>query len=334
MKNRGLARFIMILAVLLIGIAAMASEDIYVGVDPATAQKARDMRPFFLGQITPVLNAVTTQVQKYPEGKPPKCDSEYSSILTRQSDEIYIYVGFGYLNRADHLTEDLVEFELLKEQLLSPCEMNGGLARRPGQRVSTRRTPHELCGFQEISAVFDVNGRIRLQKSISLSTGEQKRVVLDIATSSVTVDNRVNRGALKNSQEAKSMYSSNDFYRALGLSDVVMYVGHSRFGGGPDFHSRGSQEKPETIDNLVTALRNSPRVPGIVGIFSCRSAEYFFDSLDEVLNDQTRLFMNTKNTGLMLQTFLASLNGVLSMQCESDLRQIIGLFDGTVLQPR
>ena len=128
--------------------------------------------------------------------------------------------------------------------------------------------------------------------------------------------------------DALSRAVKDRFYRELVESDVVFYMGHSRLGGSIGFDD---QTGVTTLVNAVLrrpmrpvleALRRRPTRLGLLGMFSCRSAEYFGRDFREA-NPALALVLTTGDIRYAPaeQASLGALEAVLSKSCGSAVRE-------------
>ncbi len=141
------------------------------------------------------------------------------------------------------------------------------------------------CGFIRSRENADL-----FMKKISIR-GKARKVLLWVVNSSVGTDDQENRA--DPFQRWKSKYAEQAFLAGLRDADVVMYNGHSRFGGGPDFASpkladdgtvdpTGYQTDRPGLTKMLSALENAvpPKAAPfsrlkLLGLFSCSSSQHF-----------------------------------------------------------
>lgn len=120
-------------------------------------------------------------------------------------------VHFGYNDqRPSDMVVDGIQRVLLENKITSPCLQGDDL----------------LCDWRRIS--YDDEGNFG-----RLVSG--RPVELRLRSSSVTKSDSVNRGAMLPEQTRLSERRRLEFLASFSDSDFVIYVGHSRFGDGPDF---------------------------------------------------------------------------------------------------
>lgn len=163
---------------------------------------------------------------------------------------------------------DILAFGVIREVLTGPCAS-------PEQN---------LCAFRE-SGNADT-AAVVLERDIPLG-GKPVKVRLRLTQSSASERYRDNQGPLRERQQATSSQSRENFLAGLREADVILYNGHSRNGGGPDFrppvlresdlhvnYARYMSAKIEMRD-MLAAMSEAGGRPRVVGIFSCFSRKHF-----------------------------------------------------------
>jgi hypothetical protein len=183
-----------------------------------------------------------------------------------------IRVAFGYKDaRPARLVADRYERLYLLEKLLSPCSF------------SKNSTANYACGFQR-----NLEDSNLLEKTVVLWTAPLPlRIQLRITPSSAGPDDDDNR--INPYQTLVSKISEMNFINGLQNADVVLYVGHSRDGGGPSFfppvltrqklvaYAWYKKKKPglKQMVNILAHLQNTKRAPLKLGLISCTSTKHF-----------------------------------------------------------
>lgn len=215
---------------------------------------------------------------------------------------------------------------------------------RPARFVGDR---HERLAFIErISATCDSHskepcGFIRSHDNADLFMkklkikGKDRRVLLWVVNSSVGTDDQENRD--DPFQRWKSKYAEDAFLTGLSNADVVMYDGHSRFGGGPDFGSpklaadgtvdpSSYQTDRPGLTKMITALKDSRKGSAsakanpfsrlkVLGLFSCSSSQHFTEEIHDVSKTgvvSSKVLMYYSDA---LRESISTLGDVLSGQC-------------------
>jgi hypothetical protein len=178
-------------------------------------------------------------------------------------------------------------------------------------RVNARSMTHALtrkcrgklsaCGF---SIVSRSKSTVRLMRAL-----DGRKVEINLFTSSLT--DGAEEGLVKGR-----------FYRELVESDIVLYMGHSRLGGGMEFDA---QTGVTTLFNAVfrfpmvpvlKALRQRPTKLKMIGMFSCESSKYFRHDFHGA-NPSLSLILTTADIYARPaeQASLGALDAVLSKKC-------------------
>ena len=125
-------------------------------------------------------------------------------------------VYFGYNDqRPDDKVNDGLQKNMLVQQLTSTCT-----------------TESLFCNWTRLS--YEDKGNF--VRSFQDALGQVTNVELRVRNSSLNVDDNVNRGVLARQQKIQSDEQRREFLNAFKDHDFIFYVGHSRFGYGPDFH--------------------------------------------------------------------------------------------------
>lgn len=170
-------------------------------------------------------------------------------------------------------TYDLYYQNLLIKNLTTPCKIAG----------------QKNCGFRRS---FD--DAEKFTKKIIGPSGNQINVYMIITHSSYTKDQSINN------TDPKQVYQSNHakkiFANGIKKSQVVIYDGHSRNGGGPDFtppvtDSHGHtdydwyQSHRGNLQTMLNNLKEGERNPKLIGLFSCSSINHFYNSVKKAAPD-------------------------------------------------
>lgn len=160
------------------------------------------------------------------------------------------------------------------------------------ERVVTEdcRGQNQLCGFEKIGddgveSLFRRAGRDAIIQD------------LRVVSAALSTDHEVNTGREAALQQARSAVAKRAFLRGFSDSDLVIYVGHSRLGGGPDFFpprlkSDGTVNYPHYQRNrpgvraMVEALREARGRRGTVALVSCDSTDLFLQDVRRAAPDR------------------------------------------------
>lgn len=182
--------------------------------------------------------------------------------LLAQADACRLAIFFGYNDqRPDDLVVDGIQRTLLENRLTGACYHAGDL----------------LCAWTRTS--YGDEGNLRRNFG-------GREVEIRLRSSSMTKSDRVNRGQLAAQQNAVSYSRRAQFLASFADSDVVMYVGHSRFGDGPDFsapilrssgavHSEAYRARGGSSANEIAYVAQSSARWSAFDIISCDSRDHF-----------------------------------------------------------
>jgi hypothetical protein len=178
----------------------------------------------------------------------------------------------------------------------------------------------ELCGFtEETKGVYS--------KTVQDPEGDPIRAVIEIRDSSVSPSHSDNIGPLKDQQVLKSATTTEWFFNSIQNSDFVVYNGHSRKGGGPDFNPPKllaslhvnypwyAAHKPG-LSKILKALR-SPSKPAALLLMSCNSEKLFAQPLAKVAPEMGLGATNAIIPGnIPNQGAIAGMDAFLRFQCQ------------------
>jgi len=233
------------------------------------------------------------------------CQKEYLNIFA--NDEINMTVAFGYDDVSEKLSNDQKSLDIFVKTLTAKCP-------RWGQR---------LCGFTLKSKNPTV-----LVKKVFGPDGRPRTLKVTADAASVSPDNEANR--INPLQKIQSQSVQNLFLKGLETSQVTIYMGHSRDGGGPSFappklNSKGHVDynyyhKNKVDKNLmVKSLAKSPLMSRIVALISCSSIRWFSRSIENQA-PSSGIIGTTEafTTGNFKETW-PLMEKIFSYQCLSDL---------------
>lgn len=235
-----------------------------------------------------------------------RCESEYAPLYDKGSVRIAVFAGYsdddyGYVT-------DQAAIRALSENLVLPC----------GDKEIA------ICGFQAL----DSQG-MKLRKDVNYN-GRTVRVELDLHYSSISAKDAENVG--RTAQQERSERKREAFKQALQTADVILYDGHSRDGGGPDFfppkrfanghvdYSWYHRNKPGLKD-LKEGLKKREGSPFYIGIFACLTKRWFGHHL-EALAPEARLALTTElvDETQTYRAMLTGLDGILNRRCEKGVK--------------
>lgn len=248
------------------------------------------------------------------------CRDYYRGLI--RDGHIRIRVVYGYLETFEVQWEgkqkkplvrvlDRKEIDLLKSHFMKPCP-----ADLPAVSESASPRRSFACGFAEthkfsLAEWHPAAGRdslldqhwaippVRLKKKIMGPEGRLVDVFIELVASSVDPYDRNNRAltdlnTLTAEQQKQTTAASESFFEGIGDADVLVYMGHSRDGGGPSFEPgrlkpsvKSLAELQDPIDfsffrknrpgfeSFIQRLSEAPTNPKIVAFLSCKSVPHF-----------------------------------------------------------
>jgi hypothetical protein len=229
------------------------------------AEKTASIRAACLGFIA-VRSPASVAFGRTPAGLAPQCKAMETKLYSRET--LKVRMIFGYKDaRPARFVGDRHERLAFIEKITASC------------------SPDELtCGFVRSRDNADL-----FMKKVNVKKREH-RILLWVVNSSVGTDDQENRD--DPFQKWKSKYAEEAFTSGLRDADVVLYDGHSRFGGGPDFTSprlaSDGTVDPSTyrsarpgLTKMISSLKRSHRLR-MLGLFSCSSSQHFNDQIHDV----------------------------------------------------
>jgi hypothetical protein len=247
----------------------------------------------------------------------PQCVSRYQKLFSKP--DIDITMAFGYTDwRPESLVTTSYEVGDFNQKMTQPCVP-----------ATFQGAAYKMfCGFSR-----DSDDATLFYKQIPGPDGKDHRVrihvvaALDFNSSQSESDDQ-----LRNTPEqlARSAEARKEFIKALQQDDVVLYNGHARDGGGPDFSPPvlTAAKHPDYawyhrnhpgLNDMLTALSSSKHHPQVIGLMACDSKLHFEKKLSQVTPESALLLTNmTSYTEDESKTEAAFLDGLLSMRCDDD----------------
>lgn len=225
---------------------------------------------FYTSTIVDARNKIVQQGH-VSSGDTSECSDKF--LRASADGKIEILVAFGYMDvyggdtpgESDFYgngnTLDIDARKGMESALLSKCSKRGINA----------------CGFSRSgdSLVKTIRDRF---------TGKRVSVRVQLIAPSISSSDSKNR--VSNKQMARSEAVRSKFLSGLMTKDVVLYLGHARSGGGPDFfppvltkdghvnYAHYRSEK-EGLRSMLGALKQGGGRPSVIGLLSCASSKLF-----------------------------------------------------------
>jgi hypothetical protein len=237
------------------------------------------------------------------------CEAKYAKLYA--NPDIHVTFAFGYLDsRPDDRVDTGMDSEALVESMTTPCN---------------RSELKSFCGFGR-----DVDDATKFSKTVIGPDHKPHQfeinIVSPVAIGSLVLDSEVRNTVAQKAQSAKARAA---FQKALQTDDIVVYDGHARDGGGPDFSPPKLNPKTNHPDypyyranhpglnDELTALANSKHRPKIIGMMACDSKLHFEKQLRKISPDSALLLTN-----MVTYTYVTSvaeqgmMDGLMSLRCD------------------
>lgn len=226
-----------------------------------------------------------------------------------------LYDGFNY-GLSPSL--DIGVYNVLRRVLTANCKSNS----------------MQLCEFKESGD--PITGKVVLSKKINIF-GRKILAQMTLTHASASESFVDNKGKYADLQKKLTLQSEENFFDHIGKSDIVIYNGHSRNGGGPDFNPpRLNGElhvnydgyyrvKRVGINRMLKQISTSTNKDSVLGLFSCSSEDHFYNDLIKA-NSQQRLVLSSETIDYFdtIHTSLGLLEGLLRGQCgQNNLSQFL-----------
>ena len=245
------------------------------------------------------LNTPTTQ----------SCTKFFAPLSDKQKIRIDYFIG--YADDYKDMVRDRSEFMALRALLLSPC---------------FDPKHNQLCGFQKPLATEDL-----YTKDVRWYDGKIKKIELYLKNASISESDRFNRSSPE--QTAKSTLVRNQFIQAMSQTDLLIYSGHSRFGGGPDFspvvykdHANYKEDVDYYVKNkrglsdMLQGLGARSTKPWLIFLGSCDSKKHFSKSLSTAKNAPHATLLSADITSELQShiTTIRILDTLTNQRCPTD----------------
>ena len=212
---------------------------------------------------------------------------------------------------------DIGIFNSIRNALSEPC---------------TSASQVNLCGFNQSGD--PASGKVYLEKRIELfNNNVLVRIALTHASASESYV--LNMNEMKSRQSFLTAQSEDNYFGGIGKADVVIYNGHSRDGGGPDFNPpildktlhtdyRGYYHKNRPgIKRVLELVKKGTNKDSILTFFSCYSRKHFHDVLMKA-NPKQRLILSAETIDYFdtLKASVGYLEGFMRGACGQELADI------------
>jgi hypothetical protein len=194
-----------------------------------------------------------------------------------------------------------------------------------GASLSSKNLP-SACGFSKTRGGFTKTITNRF-------TGKKMRVYVKVVSSAYSANDHLNKTSYAQKQNEKSQYALSQFQSALQSYDAVIYLGHARSGGGPDFfpprllknghvdYGFYKQQRPG-LKSMLAALQGND--PEMVALLACKSTGLFASATQK--NSPNSIILTADNlfdfSNLIPTGFLA-IEALVSQRCNENFSNIV-----------
>lgn len=247
------------------------------------------------------------------------------------------YVDIRYaLGYFDDSTGHAVQYENLDWGLSPSYDEGVWLTIREIMTKPCPNSERRLCGFRELTSASERNqtGETVLGRDMEIH-GKSVVVRFTLSYASASPFYERNKTELRDKQERYTRNSESNFFGNIRRADYVIYNGHSRNGGGPDFNPPRLNALSKADYNgyyrkaypgrtrLLEEIRRRANPEFTLGLFSCDSDKHFRQKLEAASPGQ-RMMLTTGSVGILdyydtTKLSLAYIDGLLKGSCGSAL---------------
>ncbi len=247
------------------------------------------------------------------------CKDKWLDFYSKEPVDVRIV--FGYQDSDDdNLAGDFLQRQQMIDRITMKCAEDNLV---------------QACDFTRCAA--DAQGSVDadcFEREVRGPNARMHKMRVRLTASSISASDVVNR-ALKSEQDAKTEQATSEFYDGLNKADMLLYVGHARDGGGPDFGPAerrldGSinydhyRKLTPGLDQMTKELMKRGTTPKILGFFACES-ERWRTRLTNLAPKSGLILSATPNMPLEVgaaQAF-AALDSAIWQRCESSFNRAV-----------
>lgn len=262
-----------------------------------------------------VIRSITNTTTALDTTAPLSCINRYSKIFSDEALDITIGIGYYDDSEVDYVWDPELGISLVKA-ITAPCT----------SKISA-------CGF-----VRSKKNAALFTKTIINPFGKSHRVNLKLVRGSLSYSHSYNL-ANKNLQDERCKQAANIYYSAIEQGEeVVIYTGHSRDGGGPDFcpsvrtkndhidYNWYRKNRPGTkklLESVATSVNNK-KSPELMVFNSCYSVNHFYSKINKINPEigfigSTNLVYGDED----FKSMYGTLDSILALRCSSGLKAAI-----------
>jgi hypothetical protein len=259
--------------------------------------------------------AALTMPDATMEAEKKRCVATWSDFYSKPEIDIRYVFGYGD-DSDDSVVDDTLNRQEFVDRVMSACDSNV-----------------RVCGFTRSADDADL-----FEKTVVGPTGEKHKIKLRLTASSNSTSDRINQAFFQEQRE-KSDNAKKVFFSGINEADMLMYVGHARDGGGPDFspavrrkvdgkidYDYYSKHKPG-LEELTAAFTLSRKTPKILGFLACNS-ERWSERLVRLAPKSGLILSSTDKiaTEAALAHAYSALDSVLWQRCEASFNGSMNQF--------
>ncbi|MES2526434.1 MAG: hypothetical protein V4598_05080 [Bdellovibrionota bacterium] len=285
------------------------------GALTASSASALDYGEIVKTRIADLVNINSTTATA---GGPKACVDRYQKLY--KDGVLNIAVGFGYWdNSPDEYVFDQFIANGFRNNLVAPCS--------PGMNV---------CGFTRTGDVF--------RKMVRGPDGKMNRLTISITYGTLSTDNLKNTTINRVQQYAKCEAATEKYFSEVSRgSEVVMYIGHARDGGGPDFCPPVRKSDKHTdydwyrkaapgFKKLLSAMetsRSNGRENQMVGLYSCYSRRHFHNKMAAKIPDAGYVLTDVEITSQdAIASVATTIDAIIGHKCVKSFAEGLRLSPG------
>ena len=280
----------------------------------------------------------------------PSCQRTYEKLFNKEPVDIRVVVGYTDNRSVGYSGDEAYKAGQTQDRYIAEAMIERFTAK--GMGVAANGQPFNLCHESRNDCGFtrDPDDATKLTRLVKGPDGNMHTVRLTIASSSASDNDELNRTGLRSQQAKLTEQNKKIFYDGLHQADVLLYVGHMRKGGGPDFgppelkpdghvdYSRYDQklnrDNPSLgYNRMMSELANSTHQPMFLGLLACDSETYASNVRRTAPNSGVALTGSQVSYQGAFSQASAILDSVLNYRCQTAFNQLINAEKGTARNP-
>lgn len=274
--------------------------------------------------------AQINSVANYPiPAKLSGCQSQLSNMTKDGVLSIYVAIGYLDFSAGQDFTSSENSLYTIGEVLDPDASAAFDVLLRQacatiGFSKSAKTT---ACNFSKSGSTYSKNITDRF-------TGKTTKIKIKIVSAAYSSDDKKNRTTYASQQNQMSQNAETQFLSALQNYDAVIYLGHARSGGGPDFYppqllKNGKvdyahyKKTQPGITKTLQAL-NATNGPSVLPVLACKSTGLFASSLQQYASNSLIITANNLfDFDDLIPTGMTTLEALTSQRCGNDFNNVI-----------